>query len=76
MDNAFYIKGEKIMPINDCHYDKIKVLYELCKISHFIKKHGLSDAQKNNDKEFQKLLIELEKTVDSFSTQLNNLIIS
>lgn len=40
----------------------------------FYKKHAIDDAQKHHDKEFQKLLLELEKTVDIFSTQLNTII--
>lgn len=51
--------------LDDCTYDKIKVLYDLSEVLWFLKKHALQDA--NNDAEskayFEKLAQDLEQHV-------------
>jgi len=32
--------------LNDCNYDKTKLIHELSKIAHFINKHAIEDAKK------------------------------
>lgn len=60
--------------INDCHYNKIKTLYELCKIAHFIKMHAKNDAKKAGDEKCYKFLEELEKDLEKYAKQLNEMI--
>lgn len=62
------------MKVNDCKYDKIKLLYELCKITHFIEKHAENDAKKVNDEEFHKLLGEMESQLEKYIERLNSMI--
>lgn len=62
------------MKIDDCHYDKLKLLYKFCRISHFIKMHAKNDAKKNGDEKFNKFLEQLEKEVEKYTTQLNELV--
>lgn len=55
--------------LDNCCYDKCKLLYKFSRIAHFIKKHGKDDAK--NDPEFLQFLIELEKDVEGHIDQLN-----
>ena len=56
--------------LNNCTYDKIKILNKLSCLSWFIEKHGLSDAQKNNDQacenEMKVLQANLQKHIAIF----------
>jgi hypothetical protein len=62
------------MKLNDCKYDKIKLLYEFSKVAHFIEKHAESDSKKANDPEFNKFLDEIEAQLEKYIEQLNKMI--
>ncbi len=67
-------KKENNMQVNDCHYDKLKLMYEFCKIRHFITMHAKNDAKKAIDEKFHTLLEHIEKEVEKFTDQLNQMI--
>lgn len=62
------------MEINDCKYDKVKLLYKFCRISHFIKKHAKDDAKKAGDEKFHTLLNDIEAIIEKYNKQLNDMI--
>lgn len=59
-------------PLNNCEYDKIKILHELSTILWFVKKHALSDAK--DDQECLAFLKQLEQHLEATITQLKKLI--
>jgi len=51
--------------LNDCKYNKIKLLRELSSIVWFIDKWGISDAEKANDTACVELLRKLHTNLDT-----------
>jgi hypothetical protein len=60
--------------MDDCRYNTLKILYEFCKTSHFIKMHAKNDAKKVGDEKCYKFLEQLEKDLEKYTTQLNEMI--
>lgn len=50
--------------LDNCKYNKIKLLHELCSMSWFIEKHAISDAKAVNDNECIKILEEVKKDLE------------
>lgn len=50
--------------LNNCYYNKIKLLHELSSIVWFVEKHALKDAQEASDQECVKTLQDLSKNLD------------
>lgn len=61
------------MKISDCHYNTLKLLYQFCKLSHFIKMHAKNDAKKEGDEKCLKFLEQLEKDIEKYSAQLSEM---
>ncbi len=59
-------------PLNNCDYDKIKILHELSSILWFIKKHALVDAQQ--DDEYSRLLNRLESDLEKHVAELKDMV--
>jgi len=59
-------------PLNNCDYDKIKILHELSSILWFIKKHALPDAQQ--DDECSRFLKRLENDLEKHVTELKDIV--
>ena len=59
-------------PLNNCDYDKIKILHELSSILWFIKKHALVDAQQ--DDECSPFLNRLESDLEKHVTELKEMV--
>jgi len=47
--------------MDDCTYDKIKLLHKISQISGFIEKHCLTDARKAKHKECEKVIDHLHQ---------------
>lgn len=62
--------------LKNCHYDNIKILYQLSCTAWFIEKHAKVDAQKENNTVCIELLNNLEKDLQKYIEQLNNMICS
>lgn len=60
------------MKLNNCCYDKAKLLHQLSCVSWFIEKHALADAK--NDAEFLELLRKLQKDVDPYIKELHTML--
>ena len=58
--------------LNNCTYDKIKILHELCCVLWFIKKHALRDAE--NDQACKSFLQNLEKDLEKYVNELQTMI--
>lgn len=58
--------------LNNCKYDKIKLLHELSCILWFIKKHAKEDAQKENHGECLLLYEELQKSLEEQISKLHH----
>ena len=56
--------------LNNCKYDKIKIVSKLSCLSWFIEKHGLEDAKKDNDLECESAMkalhADLQKHIEIF----------
>lgn len=54
--------------LSNCRYNKVKVLHDMSKLLWFIEKHGLDNANKEQDAScvvlFEKLKKDLEKYID------------
>ena len=60
-------------PLNNCQYDKIKLLYKLSSTLWFISKHAQSDAHKQNDAAFDELLKSLQRDLEKHVTALKEM---
>lgn len=60
--------------INNCCYDKIKLLHSACKMLWFIEKHAHDDAQKVNDSVCVTELNELKKDLEKHIETLKKLV--
>ncbi len=60
--------------MDNCSYDKVKVLYKLCRLSWFIEKHAMQDAIKAGDsecaKDLEKLKFDLQKHIERFQKEV------
>lgn len=56
--------------MDNCKYNKVKILHDLSALCWFIQKHALEDAKKANDadcvKKLQELSKDLEKHLEAF----------
>ncbi len=59
-------------PINNCDYDKIKILHEMSSILWFIKKHALVDAQQ--DEACLRFLKQLENDLEKHVAELKDMV--
>lgn len=59
-------------PINNCDYDKVKILHELSSILWFIKKHALKDSQK--DAKSLAFLKQLESSLEKQVAKLKDMV--
>ena len=57
--------------LNDCKYDKIKLLHELSSLAWFLDKCGLQDAQKSGSPQCLDLFKELRKDLDKYIKALD-----
>ena len=62
--------------LNDCLYDKIKLLHQLSSAAWFITKHALENAKRNNDAhcvaELEALHSDLEKHIKKLHEALKS----
>ena len=59
--------------LDNCKYNKVKLLHELSCALWFIKKHAKGDAQKANDTDCMPFLDLLEKDLESYVSKLQGL---
>jgi hypothetical protein len=59
--------------ISDTEYDRLKVLYTLAKLVHFINKHAQEDALKAHDDQFRMLLADLKKDLEKHITAIKKI---
>lgn len=57
--------------LQNCEYDKIKILHQLSSILWFIEHHAKSDAKNAGDKECQDVLDKLAKDLQGHIKQLS-----
>ena len=60
--------------LDNCTYNKIKLLHELSCILWFLKKHGIQDASKAGDKECLSFCEQLEKDLEEHISHLKDMI--
>ncbi|MCL4360855.1 hypothetical protein M1446_00695 [Candidatus Dependentiae bacterium] len=56
--------------LDNCSYNKVKLMAELSKITWFLEKHAIDDAKKAGDKEAESLLRELHKDTSNYLEKL------
>jgi len=66
----FFVKGSMLM-LDNCNYDKIKVLHELSCVAWFLEKHGLQDAKSVGDEQCCKVFENLKKDLEKHICELN-----
>lgn len=63
--------------MNDCNYDKIKMIHHLSKIVTFIDRHAVTDAERENHplcaEEYKELKKDLEKHIEKLSSAVKGL---
>jgi hypothetical protein len=63
--------------LNDCNYDKIKMIHHLSKMVGFIDRHAVSDAEKEGHplcaEEYKELRADLEKHINKLSSAVKGL---
>jgi hypothetical protein len=60
--------------LNDCRYDKIKVMHELSCLEWFLAKHACQDAKKANHDECAKLFESLQRDIKNYLEKLDQLL--
>ncbi len=60
--------------LDNCKYDKIKLLHELSCISWFIQKHGKEDAKTTGDTECHAAFEELQKDLEKHIAKLEKML--
>ena len=58
--------------LDNCKYNKVKLLHELCSMSWFIEKHGLNDAKNLNDNDCIKILEDIKKDIDEHAKKISD----
>jgi len=58
--------------MNDCKYNKIKLLHELSSIAWFIDKCGLQDAQESGDTKCVELFKSIRSELDTYIRHLED----
>ena len=56
--------------LDNCSYDKIKLIGKLSCIAWFIENHAKADAQKDNDKECLQILEALQRDTEKYAELL------
>lgn len=59
------------MMLDNCSYNKIKLLYKLSELKWFIEKHALNDANEAGDKSGAELLLALDRDLDKHIEKLH-----
>jgi len=57
--------------LDDCQYDKIKVLQELSSIAWFIEKHAKENAKQAGDQECALILDQIKRDIDGNIAKLH-----
>lgn len=60
--------------LDNCLYDKIKLLHKLSCTVWFIEQHAKADAQKQGDTECQKIFEEMSETLNKYVTTLKEMV--
>jgi len=60
--------------LDNCYYNKIKLLHELSTMLWFLKKHGIDDAKKTGDKECIDFCNQLAQNIADHITLLQDLL--
>ncbi len=60
--------------LDDCFYDKIKILHDMSCMLWFIEKHAEDNAKKAGDEECHELLDRIEKDLEKHITELKKMV--
>lgn len=60
--------------LEDCNYNKIRLLHDLSRMNWYLKKHAKADAKKAGHEECHKLCLELEKDLEKHIEKLRKTI--
>jgi hypothetical protein len=60
--------------LNNCEYDKIKLLYKFSCILWFIEKHAEIDAREIGDTQFNRFLEEIKEATENYVEQLQEMV--
>lgn len=60
--------------MDNCRYNKIKLLYKLSCLCWFIDKHAMADAKKEGEDECIRMLEELKSDIDKHIERLDRLL--
>jgi len=62
--------------LDDCKYDKVKLLHEISSLAWYLEKHAKDNAEKAGDKKcyklYQEILQDLEKNITKLRTTLGD----
>ena len=63
--------------LNNCNYDKVRLIHEFSKIAGFLKKHAIKDAEKNKHPQckafYTALLADVNQHIDVLRGQVEGL---
>lgn len=62
--------------LDNCFYDKVKILHELSALAWFVEHHAKTDAQNKNNKECLELFTGLEKVLEAEIAKLKKMVCS
>jgi len=60
--------------LEDCNYNKVRLLHDLSRLTQFLKKHAKKDAKKGKHGECHKLYLDLEKDLEKHIGELSKAI--
>lgn len=60
--------------LENCNYDKIKILHHMSKMLWFIEKHALEDAKKMSDEKCYAAFEEIKKDLEKHVEKLKHLV--
>ncbi len=61
--------------LEDCNYNKVRLLHDLSRIVWYLKKHAKKDAKKAGHRECHNLCVELEKDLERHIKKINETIV-
>jgi len=50
--------------LNNCNYNKVRLLYDLSRIEGYLKRHAKADAKRHGHVKCHKLCVDMEKDVE------------